>query len=166
MDAQMEIFWLGHAAFKVVMFSGIIIYLDPYRIKKGEEKADIIISSHGHGDHFSKSDIKKLMKDDTILLGPMSCAYQLEECNGRPLEIGESFDRKDFSIEFVPAYTIKKSTHPKSSGGIGTIIESAGKNVTRFKRGDRIYGFTGFLFDSVFPCFVICRGLEFSKLDQ
>ena len=38
MDAQMEIFWLGHAAFKVVMFSGIIIYLDPYRIKKGEEK--------------------------------------------------------------------------------------------------------------------------------
>ena len=44
MDAQMEIFWLGHASFKIKMFSGRIIYLDPYNIKDGEEKADIIIS--------------------------------------------------------------------------------------------------------------------------
>jgi L-ascorbate metabolism protein UlaG (beta-lactamase superfamily) len=44
MDAQMEIFWLGHASFKIKMFSGRIIYLDPYNIKNGEEKADIIVS--------------------------------------------------------------------------------------------------------------------------
>ncbi|MFX0075220.1 MAG: MBL fold metallo-hydrolase, partial [Candidatus Hermodarchaeota archaeon] len=72
MDAQMEIFWLQHACFKIKMFSGRIIYLDPYNIKEGEEKADIIVSSHTHGDHFSRSDIKKLWRDDTVLLGPVS----------------------------------------------------------------------------------------------
>ena len=138
LDAQMEIFWLGHAAFKIVMFDGVIIYLDPYKIEKGSDKADIIVASHGHGDHFSKSDIKKLMKDGTVLLGPMSCAYQLEECSGTPLKIGDSYDRKDFSIYLVPAYTIKKGTHPKSSGGIGTIIESAGKSVYHAGDTERI----------------------------
>ncbi|MFX0019488.1 MAG: MBL fold metallo-hydrolase [Promethearchaeota archaeon] len=129
MEAQMEIFWLGHAAFKIVMFSGRIIYLDPYNIKEGEEKADIIISSHTHGDHFSTTDIKKLWEDNTILIGPISIASSLAEFNGKPLQFGEEFAYKDFSIELFPAYTIKKRTHPKSNAWAGTIIESAGRSV-------------------------------------
>jgi len=129
MDAQMEIFWLGHASFKIKMFSGRIIYLDPYNIKDGEEKADIIVSSHTHGDHFSESDIKKLWRDDTILLGPASIESSLKKFDGQALEIGEEFAYKDFTIYLFPAYTIKKNTHPKSNNWTGTIIESAGKSV-------------------------------------
>ncbi|MHA2431334.1 MAG: MBL fold metallo-hydrolase [Promethearchaeota archaeon] len=138
MDSQMEIFWLGHAAFKVVMFSGRIIYLDPYNIKEGKEKADIIISSHTHGDHFSTTDIKKLWEDSTILIGPSSIASSLAEFNGKPLKFGEEFAYKDFSIELFPAYTIKKSTHPKSNGWAGTIIESAGRSVYHAGDTERI----------------------------
>ena len=68
----MEITWLSHAAFKIKTESGKIIYLDPYKIAKDAEKADIIVSSHSHGDHFSKRYIKKLMKDTTVFLGPES----------------------------------------------------------------------------------------------
>ncbi len=134
----MEIFWLGHASFKIKMFSGRIIYLDPYNIKDGEEKADIIVSSHSHGDHFSKSDIKKIWKDDTILLGPVSIADSLLKFDGQALEIGEEFAYKDFSIELFPAYTIKKGTHPKSNNWVGTIIESAGKSVYHAGDSERI----------------------------
>ncbi len=138
MDAQMEIFWLGHASFKIKMFSGRIIYLDPYNIKNGEEKADIIVSSHSHGDHFSRSDIKKIWKDDTILLGPVSIADSLLKFDGQALEIGEEFAYKDFTIELFPAYTIKKGTHPKSNNWVGTIIESAGKSVYHAGDTERI----------------------------
>ncbi|MHA1320918.1 MAG: MBL fold metallo-hydrolase [Promethearchaeota archaeon] len=138
MDAQMEIFWLGHACFKIKMFSGRIIYLDPYNIKDGEEKADIIVSSHTHGDHFSRSDIKKIWGDDTILLGPTSIESSLKKFNGQALEIGEVFAYKDFAIELFPAYTIEKSTHPKSNNWTGTIIESAGKSVYHAGDTERI----------------------------
>jgi len=138
MDAQMEIFWLGHASFKIKMFSGRIIYLDPYNIKNGEEKADIIVSSHSHGDHFSRSDIKKIWKDDSILLGPVSIADSLTKFDGQALEIGEEFAYKDFTIELFPAYTIKKGTHPKSNNWVGTIIESAGKSVYHAGDTERI----------------------------
>jgi len=138
MDAQMEIFWLGHASFKIKMFSGRIIYLDPYNIKNVEEKADIIVSSHSHGDHFSGPDIKKIWKNDTILLGPVSIADSLMKFDGQALEIGEEFAYKDFTIELFPAYTIKKSTHPKSNNWVGTIIESAGKSVYHAGDTERI----------------------------
>jgi L-ascorbate metabolism protein UlaG (beta-lactamase superfamily) len=134
----MEIFWLGHASFKIKMFSGRIIYLDPYNIKDGEEKADIIVSSHMHGDHFSRSDIKKIWREDTILLGPASIESSLKKFNGQALEIGEEFAYKDFTIDLFPAYTIKKSTHPKSNNWTGTIIESAGKSVYHAGDTERI----------------------------
>lgn len=129
LEAQMEIEWFGQAAFKIKMFSGKIIYLDPYDIPKGAEKADIIVTSHTHGDHFDSSSIKKLMREDTVLLGPASIASSLKQFNGQPLRIGDSFDYKDLSIELFPAYTIKKNTHPKSNEWAGTIIESGGKSV-------------------------------------
>ena len=138
MDAQMEIFWLEHACFKIQMFSGRVIYLDPYNIKDGEEKADIIVSSHTHGDHFSRSDIKKIWGDDTILLGPASIESSLKEFDGKALRIGEEFAYKDFTIELFPAYTIKKATHPKSNNWAGTIIESAGKSVYHAGDTERI----------------------------
>lgn len=138
MDAQMEIFWLGHACFKIQMFSGRIIYFDPYNIENSEEKADIIVSSHTHGDHFSRSDIKKLWKDDTVLLGPASIESSLKKFDGKGLEIGEVFAYKDLSIELFPAYTIKKITHPKSNNWTGTIIESAGKSVYHAGDTERI----------------------------
>ena len=129
LEAQMELFWLGHAAFKIKTYSGRVIYLDPYNIPKDSEKADIIVSSHSHGDHFDSDSIKKLMKDDTILLGPASIASDLKKFNGKGLNIGETFDYKDLSIELVPAYTIKKSTHPKGNKWAGTIVKSGDKSI-------------------------------------
>ena len=133
----MQIIWLNHAAFKIKTNSGALIYLDPYQIEE-DDKADVIIISHIHGDHFSKSDIKKIWKDDTILIGPKSIEKTLEKFNGKALNIGEKFSYKDLEIELFPAYTIKKSTHPKSNEWSGTIIKSEGKIVYHAGDTERI----------------------------
>jgi len=125
----LEIIWLKHAAFKIKTKNGKIIYLDPYQIGKGEEKADIIVSSHTHGDHFDKISIKNLMKEDTILLGPESIADSLKKVNGRGLKFNEIFETDDIKIQLVPAYTIVKATHPKENKWSGTIIETEGKRI-------------------------------------
>ena len=133
----MQIIWLNHAAFKIKTNSGALIYLDPYQIEE-DDKADVIIISHTHGDHFSKSDIKKIWKDDTILIGPKSIEKTLEKFNGKALNIGEKFSYKDLEIELFPAYTIKKSTHPKGNEWSGTIITSEGKIVYHAGDTERI----------------------------
>ena len=135
---KIEITLISHAAFKIKTESGKIIYLDPYKIPKDAEKADIIVSSHSHGDHFSARDIKKLMKDSTIVIGPESLSNNLEQFSGKSLKIGETIEIDDIKISLVPAYTIKKGTHPKSAGGAGTIIETEGKRVYHAGDTERI----------------------------
>ena len=137
-DFQLSIDWLGHAAFRVKTSSGRVIYLDPYQIKDGEEKADIIVSSHSHPDHFDSKSIKKLMKEDTVVLGPESIASNLKQFNGQPIKLGDSFDYKDLSIELIPSYNIKKSNHPKSSGWAGIIVRSGDKSVYHAGDTERI----------------------------
>jgi len=133
-----EISWLGHAAFKIVTNSGLLLYLDPYQIKDGEEKADIIITSHNHFDHFSKNDIKKLMKDDTVVIGPESISRDLKKFNGMGLKLGEKKEIKGINITLVPSYTIKKATHPKSNQWAGTILEIEGKKIYHAGDTERI----------------------------
>ena len=134
----MEIFWLSHASFKIKMNSGKVIYLDPYQIPKDAEKADIIISSHSHGDHFDNRSIKTLIKDSSILLGPVSISPNLNKFNGKGLKFGEVFEMDDIKIELVPSYTIKKGTHPKSNEWAGTIIEAEGKRIYHAGDTERI----------------------------
>ncbi len=134
----MEITWLGHAAFKIKTESGRVIYLDPYHIKKGEEKADIVVSTHSHGDHFDAGSIKKIFKDDTVVIGPASISSDLSQFNGKPLKFGETFDYKDLSIELIPAYNIKKPNHPKGNEWAGIIVRSGDKSVYHAGDTERI----------------------------
>jgi len=134
----MQITWLGHAAFKIKTENGKIIYLDPYQLSKDEEKADIIISTHGHGDHFSKSDIKKILGENTILLGPKSEEGNLSKMNGRALNLNELIEIEDIKIELVPSYTINKATHPKSNKWAGIIIETEDKRIYHAGDTERI----------------------------
>lgn len=54
-----KITYLGHAAFKIISPKGIVIYIDPFLSgnpktpaeMKTVERADLILITHGHGDH-------------------------------------------------------------------------------------------------------------------
>ena len=134
----MEISWVSHACFKIKTESGKVIYLDPYEIPADEEKADVIVASHGHYDHMDGGSIKNVWKDSTVLLGPKSMAGKLKGLKGEGMELGNTRTIDDVTVELVPAYTIKKGTHPKSSEWAGTIIEAENKRIYHAGDTERI----------------------------
>jgi L-ascorbate metabolism protein UlaG (beta-lactamase superfamily) len=153
----MEISWLGHASFKIKTASGKIIYLDPYKISKDVEKADIIISSHSHGDHFDGKSIKILMKESTSLLGPKSISSDLEKFGGKGLNLNASIEIDGIKITLVPAYTIKKQTHPKNNNWAGTIIETEDKRIYHAGDTERIPEMKSF--KDITVAFLPCGGI-------
>ncbi len=141
----MKISWLKHAAFKIETEDKMIIYLDPYQISKSEEKADIIICSHEHGDHFDEKSIRNLWKESTVLLGPKSISPKLQIFNGKGLEFYNTIQIGKIKIELVPAYNIKRmrpktneTFHPKSRNWAGSVLEIEGKKIYHAGDSERI----------------------------
>ncbi|MBY8982329.1 MAG: MBL fold metallo-hydrolase [Candidatus Lokiarchaeota archaeon] len=134
----MEIIWISHSCFKIKADNGNIIYLDPYEIPEDEEKADIIVSSHSHYDHMDSNSIKNVFKESTVVIGPEAISRNLKKFNGKALKLGDSYEKNGIRIELVPAYTIRKSTHPKSNQFAGIIVETEGKRIYHAGDTERI----------------------------
>jgi L-ascorbate metabolism protein UlaG (beta-lactamase superfamily) len=115
-----HIHWLGHASFRIED-GATQIYIDPWKIRDGSPKADIILITHAHYDHFSIEDIAKIRKDGTAFITPKDVAYQLK---GTVIAVspGEIYNIGELKIRTVPAYNLKKQFHPKQNNWIGYII--------------------------------------------
>ena len=104
-----------------------IIYIDPYNIDIKYNDADLIFITHSHYDHYSKEDIEKVKKEDTIIIVP-------EELEERVLSDGfavdniisvtpnNEYEAKGIKFETVPAYNVTKQFHPKSNRWVGYIL--------------------------------------------
>ena len=99
-----------------------IIYIDPYGITEKTSDADIILITHDHFDHFSSEDIKKVMKEDTVLVCPEK--MEVSGLSVIKAKVSEKINVKGISIETVPAYNVQKPFHPKGNGWLGYIINS------------------------------------------
>jgi len=128
--------WLGHSGFRI-RARGAIVYIDPYRVP-ANPKADLILVTHGHYDHFSPQDVERLSHDDTWLVAPAPVA---ERAKGRVASIapGEALELEPIpgvDVAAVAAYnTSKRDTdgnlfHPREAGCVGFDL-----NV----RGERLY---------------------------
>ena len=73
-DVLKRISWLGHDSFRIG--GQPTIYFDPWKLKSFPP-ADIILISHDHFDHFSKDDVAKLCKADTVVVTTPVVAEQL-----------------------------------------------------------------------------------------
>lgn len=128
--------WLGHSGFRVSA-GGATIYIDPYRVGDGP-RADLILITHGHYDHFSPLTIERLSHERTLLVGPPAVA---ERAGGRVVSLmpGEVVDQelvRGVEIAGVAAYNTSKRDgagnvfHPREAGGLGYHL-----NI----RGERLY---------------------------
>ena len=122
-----NIHWLGQDGFKFKL-DKIVVYIDPYKIKEGSEKADFIFITHEHRDHFSPEDISRIVKKETVLVS-CKAVTGLYEGNKQEIKAGETFKTELFSVSAVPAYNINKKFHPKESGKLGYIIEYKGLRI-------------------------------------
>ncbi|MCD6371779.1 MAG: MBL fold metallo-hydrolase [Candidatus Aenigmarchaeota archaeon] len=124
---NIKITWLGHASFLIK--NNLVIYIDPFELPEELEKADIIFVTHEHYDHCSPSDIKKVSKDDTVVVATEDCISKLKEFKVFPVVPEKDYEVKGIKFRTVPAYNLTKSFHTRTSNWVGYVIEFGGVRV-------------------------------------
>ncbi|MHA1758653.1 MAG: MBL fold metallo-hydrolase [Promethearchaeota archaeon] len=129
----MKITWIAHSCFKIEL-ENKVIYIDPYEISK-KDKADILLATHDHYDHFDEGSASKVIDDNTLIIAPASCKKVLSKYkNSKGLKPGDTIDIENIKIEAVRAYNPEKHFHPKSNNWLGYIIN--GENYRIYHAGD------------------------------
>ena len=120
-----NIFWLGHSSVRID--GQQVIYIDPWKLEN-PKKADIILVSHSHHDHLSSDDIRKIQKNDTVIITTQDSAADLSG-DIRVVKPGDVVQIGEISIEAVPSYNVDKAFHPKENEWLGFVITVGGKKV-------------------------------------
>jgi len=120
-----KITWLGHASF-MIESGGKVIYIDPWKLKDGP-KADLLLITHSHFDHFSQEDIDKVAKDGTVVLAAKD--VKPKGLDATPIVPGQVKDLGWARIEGHRAYNPAKQFHPKENDWLGFVIEVGGKRI-------------------------------------
>ncbi len=102
------------------------IYIDPYKLDNYIE-AKYIFITHSHYDHFSPSDIEKIVNDDTKIIIPKDCYNELinmgiNSNNIIVVEPNKDYKVDDITFSTVPSYNINKAFHPKENNWVGYLI--------------------------------------------
>lgn len=110
---ELRISFLKHASL-MLDFHNTIIHIDPVAKMANYStlpKADIILITHEHQDHFEPDTIKAISKVGTKLFLTASCAEKL--AGGTVLHNGQESSVADVNILAVPAYNL---VHKRDSG--------------------------------------------------
>ena len=102
-----------------------VIYIDPIRIPDEPHDADLILIPHPHFDHFSPKDIKKIMKEDTVIAVPKTVSALCKLRTGRtPVTVtpGQNLTLCGIPVETVAAYNLHKPAHLKIQGWVGYVL--------------------------------------------
>ena len=113
--------WLGHSGFRI-RAGRATIYVDPYRTENGP-KADLILITHGHYDHFSPQDVERLSGERTSVVAPA------------PGETIEPEGLRGVDVRAVAAYNTSKRDpsgkpfHPREAGWVGYEVRVGGERL-------------------------------------
>lgn len=130
-----QLTWIHHSSFFLAA-DDTAIYIDPWRIADTEKKADIILVTHAHFDHYDKETIIKLLRraeaglanGKTTIICPEDVAEDLraaltpDDAEIITLKPGERWEGKKCAIEALPAYNITRSNHPRANDWVGYVI--------------------------------------------
>jgi L-ascorbate metabolism protein UlaG (beta-lactamase superfamily) len=120
--------WLGHASFRMTSRDKKVIYIDPWKLKKSEPKADLILISHSHYDHLSVPDVQKIQKQGTHILCSTDSAAQLKG-NVQGLKPGETVKVDGITVRTTHAYNQNKKFHPAKENWLGFLVTVDGETI-------------------------------------
>ena len=103
------------------------IYIDPFKINRNYNDADIVFITHDHYDHYSEEDIDKVINENTTIIIPEKLLTKLlkKGINKNAIitvEPNEKYVVQGIKFETIPAYNTNKTFHPKENGWVGYII--------------------------------------------
>ena len=116
---------LYHSSIKIK--DNKIIYIDPFKIDKDYNDADIVFITHDHFDHYSEEDIDKVINENTIIIIPEELLTKIlrKGINKNAVitvESNKEYMVQGIKFETIPAYNTNKTFHPKENGWVGYII--------------------------------------------
>ncbi len=122
---------LVHASV-LIQAGGKTIYVDPAKPAKltGLPKADLILITHIHGDHFDPESIAAISQPATEVLAPASVVAKFPAA--KPIANDQTRQWNQWTIEAVPAYNITRGPapgqlyHPKGRDN-GYVLTFGGK---------------------------------------
>ena len=103
------------------------IYIDPFKIDRNYNDADIVFITHDHFDHYSEEDIDKVINENTTIIIPEELLTKLlkKGINKNAIitvEPNEKYVVQGIKFETISAYNTNKTFHPKENGWVGYII--------------------------------------------
>ena len=126
----------GNAGFKIK--NSLVIYIDPYNIKEGAEKANVILMTHSHYDHCSVEDLNKIVQSGTKIICTADCQSKINRFDVPvKVELVEpncEIDLGTIKIQTLPAYNIDKPFHLKEGNFVGYLIKM--KDLVIYHAGD------------------------------
>ena len=116
---------LYHSSIKIK--DNKIIYIDPFKIDKDYNDADIVFITHDHFDHYSEEDIDKVINENTTIIIPEELLTKIlrKGINKNAVitvESNKEYMVQGIKFETIPAYNTNKTFHPKENDWIGYII--------------------------------------------
>ena len=103
------------------------IYIDPFKIDRNYNDADIVFITHDHFDHYSEEDIDKVINENTTIIIPEELLTKLlrKGINKNAIitvEPNKNYMVQGIKFETISAYNTNKTFHPKENGWVGYII--------------------------------------------
>jgi L-ascorbate metabolism protein UlaG (beta-lactamase superfamily) len=129
--SQIKVSPVNHASF-IIQSGDVTIFVDPVEdIKKYRTypTPQLILITHAHGDHFSKSVIDAVKNDKTTIVGPEVVTTQLGV--GKTVANGTKISSNGIEIEAIPMYNTtpeRLNYHPKGIGN-GYVITLNGERI-------------------------------------
>ncbi len=132
----LQITWLGHDGFKLKKDK--VVYVDPFKLQKTAEPADVVCVTHEHFDHLSPEDLKKVVTSKTTVVTIAACEQAAKGLAPKAVRVvapGERVHVDGVEIEVVPAYNTDKFRspgnpfHPRKDGKAGFIISLGGLRI-------------------------------------
>ncbi|MGI0134013.1 MAG: MBL fold metallo-hydrolase, partial [Candidatus Micrarchaeaceae archaeon] len=125
-------FWIGNSGF-YIKHNDYTVFIDPFRVSDSmKEKADLILITHAHFDHWSPKDIDRISKDGTKMVVAPLCVGSEKYKNVTHSKPGFDATIDGIRVSAIPAYNVKQERlqfHPRSNDWVGYIMEIEGMRV-------------------------------------
>jgi L-ascorbate metabolism protein UlaG (beta-lactamase superfamily) len=135
----MEITWVkGSTSWFWFKVEGKNVHIDPSYTPKGQspgvemdEKADLILITHSHGDHFQRKTVDGLRTDATVVMAPAKVAGKLAPISPTIAVPGQELDLGWAKVKAVHAYNLGLKGHFMHVKGkcVGYLLTVGGRTI-------------------------------------